>query len=131
MKIHVLDNLKKTKLVLLDNLKKTKTILSDENKWTQKVVARNVDGESVSFMSKNAVCWCLSGALCSVYIRYPSTSKVVVAFRYLERFTEHQEIFDYNDSPTTKYNDILMLLDTGISSLERDLNYEKNRRKKS
>ena len=70
MKIHVLDNLKKTKLVLLDNLKKTKTILSDENKWTQKVVARNVDGESVSFMSKNGVCR-VPYVLCIFVIRVP------------------------------------------------------------
>jgi len=42
------------------------TLLSDESKWTKDAWARDANGDRCQPNSKNAVCWCLVGALTKI-----------------------------------------------------------------
>ena len=50
----------------LEALKEVRVILSDKNRWTMNHLATDSNGFFVPINNVDAVCWCLSGALCLV-----------------------------------------------------------------
>jgi len=54
-------------------------LFSKKKNWTQEAYARNAKGDIVTPLSKDAVCWCLMGAMQKCY---PSAKK---RFRVLDR----------------------------------------------
>ena len=58
-----------TAITSLELLKRTRTRIEKPECWTQHSGARNRAGRAVLSTAKNAVCWCLTGAILLEYAR--------------------------------------------------------------
>jgi len=70
-----------------------------EQGWTQGVLARSVDGSSVTSFDPEATCWCLAGA-CFATADVKDTDN-----SFGEPYLHHNVIFDYIKMSLTEYND--------------------------
>jgi hypothetical protein len=101
-------------------LRVTRVKLAGPDSWTKGCFARTDGGTNVSYESKDAVCWCLQGALFSVT---DDTQKLSIALDMIEGALFDQSLpFDtipkYNDAPETTHSDILATLDRAIAAAE-------------
>lgn len=80
-------------------------LLSKPEKWTQGVPARDRNNECCDPLHKDAVSWCLIGAINKCY---PSTSEWDRTIQLLQRTVGH--IATFNDSPKRTYMEIVSIL---------------------
>jgi len=94
---------------------KVRDLLIDASKWTTKTSARNAEGEACSPISKDAVCWCLSGAMLKCY---PDTYYDHSWLEIERRLRNHLKILGeysllvWNDNPKRTFQDIRDLITT-------------------
>lgn len=82
-------------------------LLSDPTKWIQGAFARDADGVNVSSQNKEAVCWCLQGALIRCYVgslEYSVVKNKIIKELVLVDFAR------WNDDPSRTYQDVQTLL---------------------
>jgi hypothetical protein len=91
-------------------LKAAKALISDEVRWTKGGNARDKDGAHVSAKSKNAVCWCMGGAL--LVIRSNRSSEKLL------RQVCGGSIARFNDAPATTHADVMAAFDRAIALAE-------------
>lgn len=98
-------------------------LLEKPESWTQGVSARDKNGKYTATSSKDAVCWCLAGAIMRCYGRqFPeemSTPEAEIAARVgaidekIRLFVTRTVAKDYvtwNDEPHRKHQDVLNLV---------------------
>lgn len=87
-------------------------LLSDRTKWTQGCAARDEKGNQAYIESKDAVCFCLVGALDRCYGRM-TEERFLAANKIKERVKAkngYATIPEYNDAPTRTYEQVLQLV---------------------
>jgi hypothetical protein len=81
-------------------------LLSDSSKWTQGASARDARGYSLDPREPNAVCWCITGALCVCYKDFNErTNKVKTLNDVLKSRAPY-----WNDTPGRTYDEVVTLL---------------------
>lgn len=94
---------------------KAKAIISNPDKWTQGAFARNYDGEEVSPISSQAVCFCSIGALKASVGKDQSEVTMfylVNARDYLMKATPDGYIAVFNDEHT--HEEVMAVWDKAI-----------------
>lgn len=85
-----------------------RALLSDEKRWTRGDLAHDIDGAAVDPRSKNAVCWCVIGAVQKFSLGHQCDA--------LNRI--HNVVggsgSEFNDYLTTTHADVLRVLDAAI-----------------
>ncbi len=92
-----------------------KDLLNSPNRWTKGVYARDCDGNGIASNNRNAVCWCLAGAInyCYEFESKKTKTKVAEAIKgcsLLDHFGIEEIIVQYNDSH--EFEDIRKLLES-------------------
>lgn len=82
-------------------------LLSKKSCWTQRAYARKSDGESCRSEDRDAVCWCMSGALrrCAMDDGYTDGSKLA---RLMEKIGVPLSI--WNDNPNRTHEEVVAAL---------------------
>lgn len=105
-------------------------LLSDEKRWTQGQEARDVSGDGVPPTSKDAVCWCLLGALyksallrqvCGDLAPEEATEAWMSAVGLTCKIASPDNpdgIGDFNDRFDTTHADVLRVLDVAIEKAQ-------------
>ena len=89
---------------------KVKELLSDESKWTKGFHARKADGSATSVESKEAVSFCLVGAVLRCYpIGYPIALKVIR--KGIRRMKLRCSVYDWNDRKKRTFADVKNLVE--------------------
>ena len=105
----------------VDVLKLMRERFSDETKWIKGEFAVNANNECVLPGDPNACAWCLTGLVyslvCSsdlyfVLVEYMCKNLPGISYKRLEVF---------NDAETTKYSDIMSLIESTIYHLDVEL----------
>lgn len=120
-------------------IKKTLTValnlLDDPEKWTKNAGARTKHGSPIRCFSRNAACFCLSGAIIRAawqngYITRQQRNNTPYATTQFENFLAdidsylydfhpgYGDIIHLNDDPNTTYEDIINMLKSAIKGLE-------------
>ena len=95
-----------------DDVTAVRNLLSDPKHWTQRAPARTAEGNCVSTISPDAVCWCLAAA---VNKTFPfDTPRNVALFNFLLLRTPDHSIVDFNDDAT--HDQVLAFLDAAIEA---------------
>jgi hypothetical protein len=115
----------------LEILKSVKEeVLNSPERWTQGASARQDDGGVVSYESGEAVCWCLTGAVALVARKMPlcetgesefSRTMAVLAIAIDPTLTRYVSIPSWNDAYTTKYEDVIAVIDRAIENHSREI----------
>lgn len=79
-------------------------LLDSPDKWIKGCMARDSKGNSVNSTDINATCWCLLGAIRKVY-GASYAKRIYLLWNYLGC-----DIGEFNDDPTTTYEDIIKLV---------------------
>ena len=113
---------------IIDNLKNVREILKDQDSWTKGKPARDIVGNPISSISKEATCWCLYGAIIKSSIEkfsprldMPGGKIEDDTIDYLNYFLpeyKFRHIVNFNDWVTTKHEDVMKLLDDAIAQGE-------------
>lgn len=98
---------------------KIRQLLSSPKKWTQEYYSYDKDGNRCEPNSKEAVCWCLGGAVLRCYSHKNITQreKIIVKLQKvlngkLDRVKEHgNPISGWNDFPGRKFEEVKALVD--------------------
>lgn len=110
-----------TTLKAVDILKGVKDILCVPERWTQGVSARDAEGYSVPAKSADATCWCLTGAMQLIipngdeYLPTWALGVEVMQKGIDPDLPQFCSIALWNDFKTTKYSDVMALLDKLIA----------------
>lgn len=80
-------------------------LLDSPDKWTKDCTARDIKGDCVTPTDINATCWCLLGAVHKVYGDAYAKRVENLIWNYLDG-----AISEFNDDPTTTYEDIIKLV---------------------
>jgi len=87
-----------TDLTIADVLERAADLIEPEGKWTQGESARTADGQVVFAPHKDAVCWCLYGAIAQVGgANCDFNSTTYLASRFIEKGEE--TLAAWNDAP--------------------------------
>lgn len=82
-------------------LRDLKTLFENENRWTRRALARSITGIAVNPCAPEAACWCLSGALQLLRIRYRDSKCCDEVQRALEKVAVaiygHSDLAHIND----------------------------------
>lgn len=98
-------------------------LISDPKKWTKGTDARNEKGDSVPSNAKDAVCFCMNGALARVRPRLQDIGDIVKARNEINLTLIGPEkdlsknFTDFNDNPGTTHADVLHVMDRTIERL--------------
>lgn len=94
-------------------LVRTRALIAKPANWTQGTAARDRLGFPVSPRNSEAVCWCLSGALCKVClaVKVDITQVLCVTHAAIQLHSEHIGIHAFNDAMGRTHADVLQLLD--------------------
>ena len=80
-------------------------------KWTQYGSARDKNDHKVDTNSKDAVCWCLYGALDHLHQKYIISDEEYENFSdRLDKATKGSNYINFNDKSTTKFSDVKQLI---------------------
>lgn len=93
---------------------KLRDILKTEKDWTKGYYARNSEGLKVLPDSGEAVCYCISGAICASGTGYASTEMVTNAIKALFPERVHPEghaVPEFNDHPETTFDDVCKVIE--------------------
>jgi hypothetical protein len=95
---------------------KAKDILSDSSKWTQGVMARNKRGDPTWPEYKNAVAWCLYGALIRAYGLGEGQDEALAVRRAISSIcngfdSTYGSIECWNDDPGRTFDDVKRVLE--------------------
>ncbi len=82
--------------------------------WTQEWFARDADGVNCDENSKQATCWCITGALCRVDGGGVVFQRIT---EELERSAKVPNIVMWNDAPGRTQDEVLKLFDRTIRRL--------------
>jgi len=85
---------------------KAHEVLSDESKWTRGELARNNTGDACDETSSLACQWCIVGA---IFVAYPLTDENIAANKKIQNKLD-TSAHDWNDDPTTTFDDVRNLL---------------------
>ncbi len=105
-------------------LREARNILSDSSKWTKGVYARDSHSIPVDILSQHATCFCLGGAVTRAKDKLEVSSTFAcgcLVLRVIKRrsdFKNINSIFEFNDSPQTKYEDVIAVIDESIKEVE-------------
>lgn len=91
-------------------------LLGDESRWTRDNLAHDVYGVEIDPRSKNAVCWCVMGA---VQKFSPGAGYQGAALSRVHSVVG-ESIDEFNDNPTTTHADVLRVLDAAIERAKQD-----------
>lgn len=74
---------------------KVKELLSDKSKWTKNTYAKDKSNQPVPPRSRNAVCWCLIGAILKCYRNETKRSEITLKIsnktgKLLSAFNDHK-----------------------------------------
>lgn len=100
---------------LLKDLKAIRWLLNDKSSWTKRAAARDKHSHPCDPNSEKATRWCLVGA--HQYIIRNDNFRTDNISRTLHRLTKGNVSF--NDSPLTKHQDVLDMLDKAIERTTR------------
>ena len=97
-------------------------VLQSPKAWTKGTFARDADGNKVSSYDKNAVCWCLEGAIhkASDSLRGHSTEIWNVMDEFLKEKYGYSSMVAYNDHTLREHSDIVRMLDSFIKEAEKE-----------
>lgn len=96
-------------------------LLETPKAWTKGTYARDADGNKVSSYDKNAVCWCLEGAIhkASDSLRGHSTEIWDVMEKFLQDKYGYLNIASYNDQTVREHSDVIQMLDSFIADAQK------------
>lgn len=98
---------------LIDALKETRRLIETVG-WTKGCAARDSSGNKVAPINKDAVCFCLHGAIeRAVHHQYDDAQKVN---RLLRKLLGGQLVSVWNDQPKRNLGEVLELLDSAIAT---------------
>ena len=109
-------------------LQKVRRIVSKSWNWTQAVGARDVNSQPVEAYSKEAVCWCVTGAFERATKdgegnRNVSRDAAGGAWGFLnyanERHNGFDRLYEFNDRLDTTHKDIMNFLDSVLEDLPK------------
>ena len=83
---------------------KISELLNSPEKWTQNVFARDNTGKEVCYNSKEAVCWCLLGAVRLL----PIDEQKIAMTKIIDKVNS---VLQWNDNPNRTHQDVRQLLD--------------------
>lgn len=89
----------------MQKFKSLQELFEDEKRWTKGEYARDEKGFRVDSNSKEAVCWCLSGA-CSAVYRHAG----LAIWIKLSRSLPNNEVVAWNDDPARTIDDVRRLV---------------------
>lgn len=101
-------------MTTLEILVAARELLSDKKHWTRGDLAHDVDGAAVDPRSKNAVCWCVIGAVQKFSLGYQCDALNRIHNAVGESGSE------FNDYHTTTHADVLRVLDAAIEKAKQD-----------
>ena len=108
-------------------LRGARELLSDPKHWARGYSARKANGDACRSRDKEAVCWCVMGAIgksMATVLDFDKKEDVVVQAldtlyfsEVFERniYREYRKLVTLNDNPLTTHSDILRWLDKRIS----------------
>lgn len=103
-------------------LKRVSELYSDAAKWTKRAWGMNIHGESVPAKDKDAVCFCLEGAIEN---QATGVMQACVGYEALKTFGPHikknRDIIGFNDAPKRTIQEIRREVSATIRGLERQL----------
>jgi len=88
---------------------KIKELLSDESKWIKNNIALNANEEVRAATSKDAIKWCLLGALQKCYHKEVVNCNKI--YDKIEEFIYPKAIHQWNDSNEITFSDVKNLLE--------------------
>jgi len=92
---------------------KAHELLSDASKWTKGAFAKNKDGIRTNYSSRNAVCWCLLGAMDKCYdksgweFQFALFNKLRTVIKTKYNITG---VSKFNDAPERTFEEVHNLL---------------------
>jgi hypothetical protein len=92
-------------------LRKTRDILRAKKRWTQGTFAKDANGLPVHSLNKDAVCFCLSGALNKAS---KSRGWEGEARGFILECIDLKSLILYNDDTTRKHSEIVATLNAAI-----------------
>jgi hypothetical protein len=98
-------------------LRQTRELLSAPERWTKEAFARDSPGELAGAQGRDAVCWCLDGALMRSVGGTPGRSAVL---QLLSRAAQIDNIWTWNDAPERTHAEVLAVLDKAIALAESE-----------
>ena len=101
-------------------------LLQSPKAWTKGTYARDADGNKVSSYDKNAVCWCLQGAIHKSSERGHSTEIWDVMENFLREKYGYSTITSYNDQTLREHSDVIQMLDSFIADAKGNSNVGHN-----
>lgn len=96
----------------------TRKFFDSPTKWTQRAFGRDKEGAALGLLDPRAVCWCVVGATTKVgtesnaqgaaEVCYGAWTALDLAAQELD--PSRRTAASFNDSPTTKFEDVVELL---------------------
>ncbi len=102
----------------LQVLEAARATITPPGAWTQKASARNAKGNSVTPTNKNAVCFCLLGAIDRIQAESELRCSATTLLRDLVPPGFGRMLADYNDAST--HAEVLSLFDKAIATLKKE-----------
>lgn len=93
-------------------LKAVKEKINTPEKWTKGMYARDIYGNDAGLSGRDAVCWCLSGAIMACYppssiLRNPVEKAIIAAAAK----KGYMSSYLFNDAKKTTHEDVMKFLD--------------------
>ncbi len=99
-------------------VKRMREILTPEGSWVQEVYATDDTNKKVSWQAKEAVCWCIEGAMYKAFqeinLAWWMNQESRPVWQEIIAYFDDMNIPDWNDTSTRTHAEVLAKLDSII-----------------